>query len=150
MSVSVAAPGSARDLDRQKRIGRAVVGIAAAEVRRRERIGCVLGGRTVLSHRRRIVHRRDVDRDGVGGGIKIDAAIGRAAIVLHLEGEAGIASAVGIGRRRELQQPAINVRNTHRLPRRHRNVVVGQRARPRQRRDLHRQQRIGRACRSDR
>ncbi len=33
--------------------------------------------------------------------IEIDAAVGRAAVVLHLEGEAGVARAVGVGRRRE-------------------------------------------------
>ena len=35
--------------------------------------------------------------------IEIDAAVGGAAVVLHLEGEAGVARAVGVGRRREDQ-----------------------------------------------
>ena len=42
----------------------------------------------------------DVDDDRVGRRIEIDAAIGRAAVVLHLEGEAGVRRAVGIGGRR--------------------------------------------------
>ena len=45
----------------------------------------------------------DVDGDRVRRRIEIDAAIGRAAVVLHLEGEAGVAGAVGVGRRREHQ-----------------------------------------------
>ena len=40
----------------------------------------------------------------LGDWIEIDAAVGRAAIVLHLEREAGVACAVGIGGRRELEQ----------------------------------------------
>ena len=31
--------------------------------------------------------------------VEIDAAVGGAAVVLHLEGERGVASAVGVGRR---------------------------------------------------
>ena len=48
---------------------------------------------------------RDVDGQGVGRGIQIYPAIGRPTIVLHLEGEAGIARAVGVGRRGEEQCP---------------------------------------------
>ena len=39
---------------------------------------------------RGIVDRGDVDRHRVRRRIEIDAAIGRAAVVLHLEGEAGV------------------------------------------------------------
>ena len=45
----------------------------------------------------------DVDRHRVRRRIEVDAAVGRAAVVLHLEGEAGVAGAVGVGRRREHQ-----------------------------------------------
>ena len=80
-----------------------------------------------------------------GRRVEIHPAIGRAAVVLHLEGEAGVAVAVGIGRRRELQQPASDVGDTTpNAPEDTATAIVGQRPGPRQRRDLHRQQRVGR------
>ena len=60
-------------------------------------------GHRLVGARRRVVDRRDVDRHRVRRRIEIDAAVGRAAVVLHLEGEAGVAAAVGVGRRREHQ-----------------------------------------------
>ncbi len=50
---------------------------------------------------RRVVDRVTLTVIVLGDGIEIDAAVGRAAVVLHLEGEAGVARAVGVGRRRE-------------------------------------------------
>ena len=72
-------------------------------------------------------------------------AIGGAAVVLHLEGEGGVARAVGVGRRREHQQAGIDVGDADELARRHGDAVVGQAAGARQRGDLDRRQRIGRA-----
>ena len=59
-------------------------------------------------------------------GSRFDPAIGGAAVVLHLEGEGGIARAVGIGRRREHQQAGGDVGDADELPRGHRDAVVGQ------------------------
>ncbi len=68
----------------------------------------------------------------LGDWIEIDAAVGRAAVVLHLEGEAGVARAVGVGRRRELQHAGRDVGHGHELAGRHRHAVVRQRAGGRQ------------------
>ena len=67
----------------------------------------------------------------LGVGSSIDAAVGRAAIVLHLEGEGGVGGAVGVGRRRELQQAARDVGDAERTAGRHRHAVVGQACRRR-------------------
>ena len=52
-----------------------------------------------------IIDRDDIKSDRVGRGIQIDAAIGGAAVVAHLEGEggagAGAGAAVGVGSWRE-------------------------------------------------
>ncbi len=67
-----------------------------------------LGGRevvfTLLEHRggtggghRRIADRRHVDGEGVHGRVEVDATALGAAVVLHLELEAGITLAIGIG-----------------------------------------------------
>ena len=45
-----------------------------------------------------IIHRGDIKADRVGRGIQIDAAIGGAAVIAHLEGEGGNGAAVGVGR----------------------------------------------------
>ena len=45
------------------------------------------------------------DGQGIGRRVQIDAAIGGAAVVLHLEAEAGVARAAGVGSGRE-HQPA--------------------------------------------
>ena len=58
---------------------------------------------------------RDVDLIGLGRRIEVDAAVGRAAVVLHLEGEAGVAAAIGVGRRRELQAGPCDVAGTDEL-----------------------------------
>src|SRR5204863_1200692 len=54
--------------------------------------------RPILSDRR-IVDRGDVERQRAGGGVGIDARVGRAAVVLDLEGQAGEGRAVGVERR---------------------------------------------------
>ena len=94
--------------------------------------------------------RGDVDRHRLGRRVEIDAAVGRAAVVLHLEGEAGVGRAVGVGGRREHEQPARDVGDRDELPGRHRHAVVGQRAGGRQRRDLDGQEVVGRAVVRDR
>ena len=74
----------------------------------------------LVGARRRVVDRGDVDRDRVRRRIEIDAAVGRAAVVLHLEGEAGVAVAVGVGRRREHQLAGRDVGHADELSGRHR------------------------------
>ena len=74
--------------------------VGEAEIGRREGIGAVFGGGDrAVGAGRRVVHRGDIEADRIGGGIKIDAAIGGAAVVAHLEGEGGNGAAVGVGRR---------------------------------------------------
>ncbi len=80
----------------------------------------------------------------LGDRIEIHAAVGRAAVVLHLEGEAGVARAVGIRGRRELQHAGRDVGHRNELPGGHGHAVIGERAGRRQRRDLHGQQVVGR------
>ena len=112
-------PRQCRDLHRQQRVGRVVADVAEAEVSRRKGVGRVLGGADrLVGPARRVVHRGDIDRDRVRARVEIRPAIGRAAVVLHLEGEAGIAVAIGIDRRRKLQQPASDVGDTRPMPRR--------------------------------
>ena len=50
-----------------------------------------------------LIDRNDVDRERVGGGIQIHAAVGSATVVAHLDGEGGVARTHGIGRRAEQQ-----------------------------------------------
>ena len=45
-----------------------------------------------------IINRGDIKADRVGRGIQIDAAIGGAAVIAHLEGEGRDGAAVGVGR----------------------------------------------------
>src|SRR5687768_18130614 len=56
-------------------------------------------------------------RDRVRCRIEIDAAVGRAAVVLHAEGEACVAGAVRIGRGRELEVAGNDVGNRDQLDR---------------------------------
>ena len=51
----------------------------------------------IIDCNRRVVHRRHVERDGFRRRVEIDAAVGRAAVVLHLESEFGEAGTVGVG-----------------------------------------------------
>ena len=90
--LSVPCVGQRRDLHSTEVVGRVVVRIAEAEVGHREGVRpCPPAWSTrLVGSRRRIVDARDVDGDRVGRRIEIDAAVGRAAVVLHLEGEAGV------------------------------------------------------------
>ena len=73
--------------------------VGEAEIGRRERIGAVFGGGDrAVGAGRRVIHRGDIEADRVGRGIKIDAAIGGAAVIAHPEGEGGNGAAVGVGR----------------------------------------------------
>ena len=62
----------------------------------------------------------------LGVGSSIDAAVGRAAVVLHLEGEARVGRADGVGRRCELQQAARDVGDRDELAGGHGHAIVGQ------------------------
>ena len=66
-------------------------------------------GDRVVGARRRIVDRGHVDAHGIGGLIQVHATVGGAAVVLHLEGEARVARAVGVGHRGEHQLAARDV-----------------------------------------
>jgi len=88
------------DLHGRESVGRAVVRIGEAEVRRGEYIRRVFR----QDHRVGGAHRgmiwagfRHVEGHGLGGRIQIRAAVGRAAVVLHLEGEAGVGAAIAVG-----------------------------------------------------
>ena len=94
--------------------------------------------------------RRDVDRHRLGRRIEVHAAVGRAAIVLHLEREAGVGRAVASAAGVNFSMPPVMSATRDELAGRDRHAVVGQRAGGGQRRDLHRQQVVGRACRWDR
>src|SRR5262249_59419488 len=80
--------------------------IGEAKIRRRKGVGGIfIGGDGLVGPRRRVVHRGDVDRKGIGRLVEIVPAIGGAAVVLHLEGEArsGRVIVICVGRRRVLQ-----------------------------------------------
>src|SRR5439155_28286 len=72
------------------------------------------------------------------------AAVSRAAVVLHLEGEGGVGAAIRIGGRAELQLCAGDVTGGDELASRYRQAVVLQCPSGRQGGDLHCQQDIGR------
>ena len=93
---------------------------------------------------RRIVGRHHVKRHHARRCFEIDAAVGRAAVVLHLEGELRIRRAERIERRRVGKLAGVDVRHAHELPGCHRNTIVGEAARARQRGDPDRQQRMAR------
>ena len=65
----------------------------------------------------------------VGRLVEVDAAVGGAAVVLHLEGEARVAGAVGVGRRREHQLAGSDVGDGDELPCRDGDAVVSFRCR---------------------
>src|SRR5207249_988617 len=102
------------DLDLEEVVGRAVVRIGEAKVRRIKGIGGVLQrGDAAVGAGGRVVHTGDVDGERVGGGVEVDAAIGGAAVVLHLEGQAGIAVAVLVGIRHKGELAEVNVGFAH-------------------------------------
>src|SRR5438309_2132891 len=51
----------------------------------------------------------------VGRLVQVDAAVGGAAVVLDLEGEGGVAGAVGVGRGAELELVGTDVSGAHHL-----------------------------------
>ena len=75
--------------------GVALGAVAEAEVRGREGVRPVLErGDRVVRTRGRVVDRRHVERDGVGGRVEIDAAVRRSARVPDAELEAAVGGAV--------------------------------------------------------
>src|SRR5205085_1282301 len=104
-------------LDGGEVVGRAVMRIAEAEIGGGQSARRVLvDGDGVVGAVRGVVHTGDVEGDGVGRLVEIDAAIGGGAVVLHLEGEGGIAGAVGVGRRGEHQLAGGDVADRDELP----------------------------------
>ena len=93
--------------------------------------------------RRSVVHRCDVEGDGVGTLVKIDTAVGRAAVILDLEGEAGVSRTVGVGRRRKDQISQVGQR--HNISRRYRGTAQSKSPRSRHSGDLDSSQTVGRA-----
>src|SRR5439155_1001438 len=74
------------------------------EIGRGEGVGGVLQrGHRLVGARGGVVDRGDVDGDLVGGRVEVGAAVQGAAVVLHLEGEGGVAGAVGVAGRLELE-----------------------------------------------
>ena len=94
-------------------------------------------------HYRRIVHRGDVDAQGACDRIEVDAAVGGAAVVLHLEAEAGQGRAAAVGDRGVDQLAGGDVGRRHELAGRDGGAVQAQAARLRQARDLHGDQGVG-------
>ena len=92
---------AAADLDRSDRV---TLDVENGEVIRLD-VPLVDGGRVerIEGHDRGVVDRADIDRDGVGRRIEVDAIIGGAAVVADLETDDGVAGAVGILGRREDQ-----------------------------------------------
>ena len=58
----------------------------------------------------------DVDRDGVGRLVEIDAAVGGAAVVLHLEGEVGIGVPLALAAGTKVSWPALMSAARRELP----------------------------------
>ena len=95
--------------------------------------------------RRRGVERGgDIDRDRFRRRIQVDTAIGRAAVVLHLEHEQRVGAPEPFGGRGELEFAVREVGERDHLTRGDRDIVVFQTAGQRQRRDLHREQTVRR------
>ena len=95
-------------------------------------------------HGRRVVHREDVDGHHVGRRIEVHPAVGRAAVVAHLERERGVRRPERVERGLEPEIAGGDVRQT--------DLRAGGKAGPgqrqaaggRQRGDHHRLQRVGR------
>ena len=100
----VARAGKRGDFDREE--GIAFDRIGEAEIRRGEDIGIVLAaGDALVRAGGRVVDRIDVEGERVRRLVGILAAIGGAAIVADLEGEAGHGRAICVGRRIIGQRP---------------------------------------------
>src|SRR2546430_9270658 len=76
----------------------------------------------------RSVDAGDVDGHRLGAGVEVDAAVGRAAVVLHLEGEAGVGSAVDHAHERQSQLTLVGGALLDKMAERDRAAVVVQRA----------------------
>src|SRR4051794_16202679 len=94
----------------------------------------------VLLPRRSIVHRQQIDRDRVGGGVEINSGVERAAVVLHLKRERFIRRADSVGGGGVLQQSGRDVGHRNILAGGDRHAVVLKAAGRRQRRDFNGQQ----------
>ena len=135
-----------RDLDVGERVGGTVGSIGESEVAGGEGVRRVFKhGHRLVGARRRVIDRRHVDRHRPRSGVEINAAVGGAAVVLHLEGKARVARAVGIRRRREREIARRDVCRRNKLPGGNGHTGKFHAARRRQRGDLHVEQRIGRA-----
>ena len=87
LSVRLPAPGSVVIFTALSALAGAVGGVAEAEVGAAANVYARVFQRAdrVVGPRRRIVHRGHVDAHGIGGLIQIYAAVGDAAVVLHLK-----------------------------------------------------------------
>src|SRR5262249_51915142 len=124
--------------------GREAGGALEARIEQRAR------GRHIERQVRRVGDRRDVDRHRVGRGVEIGAAVGRTAVVLHLEGEARIAGAGGragrrVASREEGQLAGRDGGRRHELAGGHGRAVQQELTGTRQRGDLDGLQAVGRA-----
>ena len=97
----------------------------------------------VVTARRCIVYACDIEGDGVGTLVKIYTAVCRAAVILYLEGEAGITGTVGICHRRKDQIPQVGQR--YNIARRYRSSVQGKSPCSRHGGDLDSNQAVGSA-----
>ena len=88
------------DTYRKQRIRRTVVGVGQPEIGDAEYVVRILQGvHAVVRALRSIVDRGHINSHAPGRDIHVHATVGRAAVVLHLEGEASVARSVGIGGR---------------------------------------------------
>ena len=143
---AVAVPGDqavralAESGDARRRQRAVDVGVVGEHVHGHDRSGLV-HGREVGAGDRRVVHRRHVHRQRIGGGAEVDA-------VAHLEADDGVGAAVLVGVRHEPQPSGRDVERADLLVERHVGPVAGARevvlqaAVARERGDLHRLQRV--------
>ena len=92
---------------------------------------------------RRVVDGRDVEGENTAHRVKVHPAIGRAAVVLHLEADGGVSRAVAIRRSDEDELARRDVAGQHEVASVDGHAVKGEAASCWEGRDLHRQQVIG-------
>lgn len=143
-----AGAGQAGDLHREQIVGGRFVRVGETKVGRVENERHVLKRRDgIAGSNRRVIDPagvEDVDRHGAGDGIEIDAAVGRAAVILHLEGQACISNAGRVVGGRELEIAAVDVAVADDIVGADRAAVVGERPRAGQRDDLDAAEAVGR------
>ena len=105
------------------------VAVATEVVQGQKRCRVFQHGHAVIARHRCIVDSGYIKANGVRRLVKVDATVGRATIVFHLEGEVCIASAIGVARRGIDQLAASDVGHTHKRAGRHRRTIQRQRAR---------------------